>query len=155
MNSESPDRSRPARGVIIQREQPTLIFLTVCTRHRNRWLASDKVHRDLVTVWQSTPEWAVGTYVVMPDHLHLLTWPRSLDLDFDRWVTLWKSRFSLLHGDHQHRWQAGSFHHRIRSFESAEEKRTYLLMNPVRAGLVSDADGWPYQGELSRSEDWW
>jgi len=41
-------------------------------------------------------------------------------------------------------WQEGFFDHRIRSSESAEEKRQYILMNPVRAGLVARPDDWPY-----------
>jgi hypothetical protein len=52
-------------------------------------------------------------------------------------------------------WQSGSFHHRIRGFESAKAKREYMLNNPVRAGLVSSPDEWPYRGELFLSERWW
>jgi hypothetical protein len=47
------------------------------------------------------------------------------------------------------------FHHRIRSWESAEAKYRYLLNNPVRHGLVSSAEEWPYQGELFPMKDWW
>ena len=47
-------------------------------------------------------------------------------------------------------WQEGFFDHRIRSNESAEEKRRYILMNPVRAGLVTKPEDWPYV--LSASE---
>jgi putative transposase len=150
-----PQRTHPARGIIVDPELPTLIFLTVCTRDRVSWLANDRVHIDLLTAWRSSPEWAIGPYVLMPDHLHLLAWPGTLTLEFDQWVRLWKARFSVVHRNPDHRWQAHSFHHRIRSFESAEEKRTYLLMNPVRAGLVRSAQEWRYQGELSRAERWW
>jgi hypothetical protein len=46
------------------------------------------------------------------------------------------------------RWQKGSFDHRIRSHEHYLEKRDYVLMNPVRAGLVSKTSEWPYAA-------WW
>ncbi len=45
-------------------------------------------------------------------------------------------------------WQKGSFDHRIRSYEHYLEKRDYVLMNPVRAGLVSKTSEWPYAA-------WW
>jgi len=45
-------------------------------------------------------------------------------------------------------WQRASFHHRIRSDESAEERRAYMIENPVRAGLVQRARDWPYGGQV-------
>ena len=42
-------------------------------------------------------------------------------------------------------WQRGFFDHRLRGCESAAEKTKYIRMNPVRAGLVSDPQDWPYQ----------
>jgi hypothetical protein len=57
--------------------------------------------------------------------------------------------------DRGRRWQSGCFHHRIRSWEGAEEKRRYMLMNPVRAGLVSTPGEWPFQGEIFKRDIWW
>jgi hypothetical protein len=34
--------------------------------------------------------------------------------------------------------QPGSFHHRIRSHDSAEARCRCMLMNPIRAGLIDD-----------------
>ncbi len=36
------------------------------------------------------------------------------------------------------------FDHRLREGESLELKAAYLRENPVRAGLVARADGWPW-----------
>jgi hypothetical protein len=47
-------------------------------------------------------------------------------------------------------WQPGFFDHILRSDESYAEKWNYVRDNPVRAGLVKDADKWPYQGEVVR-----
>ena len=41
-------------------------------------------------------------------------------------------------------WQAGFFDHRLRVAESFEEKVHYIRMNPVRAGLASNPETWPY-----------
>ncbi|HUI07086.1 MAG TPA: hypothetical protein VL486_08770 [Verrucomicrobiae bacterium] len=49
-------------------------------------------------------------------------------------------------------WQKGFFDHVLRSSESYEEKWLYVLQNPVRAGLVSRAEEWPYQGEIHHLE---
>jgi hypothetical protein len=53
------------------------------------------------------------------------------------------------------RWQSGGLHHRIRSWEGAEEKRRYMMLNPVRAGLVARPEDWPFRGEIFRNDEWW
>jgi hypothetical protein len=45
-------------------------------------------------------------------------------------------------------WQAGFFDHLLRRSESYAAKWEYVRRNPVRAGLVSEPDLWPYQGEI-------
>ena len=45
-------------------------------------------------------------------------------------------------------WQPGFFDHLLRSDEPYAEKWNYVRNNPVRAGLVSNADDWPYAGEI-------
>lgn len=43
------------------------------------------------------------------------------------------------------RWQEGCFDRLLRSDESLSDKWEYLRQNPVRAGLVSTPEEWPYQ----------
>jgi len=43
-------------------------------------------------------------------------------------------------------WQKQFFDHVLRSDESYAEKWAYVRDNPVRAGLVTQWDAWPYQG---------
>ena len=45
-------------------------------------------------------------------------------------------------------WQRRFFDHVLRSEESYAQKWEYVRDNPVRAGLVTDADDWPYAGEI-------
>ena len=45
-------------------------------------------------------------------------------------------------------WQRGFFDHVLRSEESYGQKWNYVRDNPIRAGLVANADGWPYAGEI-------
>ena len=45
-------------------------------------------------------------------------------------------------------WQQRFFDHLLRSSESYAGKWSYVLENPVRAGLVSTAAEWPFQGHV-------
>ena len=45
-------------------------------------------------------------------------------------------------------WQEEFFDHVLRSGESYSQKWNYVKENPVRAGLVKNADDWPWQGEI-------
>jgi REP element-mobilizing transposase RayT len=45
-------------------------------------------------------------------------------------------------------WQCRFFDHVLRSDESYAQKWNYVRDNPVRAGLVTNADDWPYAGEI-------
>jgi hypothetical protein len=49
-------------------------------------------------------------------------------------------------------WQHGFFDHLLRHSESYAQKWEYVRENPVRAGLVSNSDEWPWQGEIVRLE---
>jgi putative transposase len=91
----------------------------------------------------------------MPDHLHFFAWPGQLYADIDNWVQFWKSMFTKRLRKPDWRWQRASFHHRIRSHESAEERRADMFENPVRAGLVQKASDSPYAGELFKPDFWW
>jgi serpin B len=46
-------------------------------------------------------------------------------------------------------WQPGFHDHLLRSDESYAAKWDYVFQNPVRAGLVSHAEDWPYAGEIA------
>ncbi|AOS44723.1 hypothetical protein Verru16b_01790 [Lacunisphaera limnophila] len=44
-------------------------------------------------------------------------------------------------------WQREFFDHVLRSASSYDQKWHYVRENPVRAGLVTRADEWPFAGE--------
>jgi|SRR5271165_964667 len=150
-----PKRKHPPNGVLESETRPTIVFLTVCTAWRASWLANHAIHEALVSIWWSATYWKVGPYILMPNHLHLFAWPGILNADLDGWIRYWKSQFSNTIGNRSLRWQSSCFHHRLRSCESADSKRLYMINNPVRAGLVARSEEWPFQGELFKSESWW
>jgi REP-associated tyrosine transposase len=148
-------RSRPSRGVFISGEEPTAVFLTVCTRDRKPWLACNKAHLLLRRVWMEQTDWIVAEYVLLPDHLHLFAYPAGGKLPFDPWVKAWKSLFSRTAKNPDWRWQSTCFHHRIRNWENAESKIRYIRENPVRLGLIEQAEDWPFAGRLFEPDVVW
>jgi putative transposase len=127
---------------------PTVLLVTVCTRERQRWLATPECHALLRQVWMDATAWRVGPYVLMPDHLHLFAVPGEQGVDLDRWVRYWKSQFSRAHASPDHRWQADYWDTRMRTREHFGERLDYVFQNPVRHKLVNAAEEWAYRGEI-------
>jgi hypothetical protein len=96
-----------------------------------------------VASWQLADVWMVGRYVLIPDHLHLFCTPVDECFTIESWITFWKRTFKRLHGNAERRFQAGGFHHRLRREKSYDEHWDYVRDNPVRPGLVKNAEEWP------------
>jgi REP-associated tyrosine transposase len=128
-------------------------FLTACTASRRPLLASEYVRdafREFSIAATHRGIW-VGRYVLMPDHLHLFAAFAPNAIELSAWMKALKGAISQAlrnEGLESPFWQKGFFDHLIRSAESYQEKWTYVCQNPVRAGLVTKAEDWPYQGEI-------
>ncbi len=143
-----PDRKHPAHGILSIDGQPTVVFDTVCTKDRKKWLADREVHSLLVEVWQEADAWLMGRYVIMPDHIHYFSWYTGSVIKYQKWVQYWKSQFSKKFKQPDCRWQTDEWDTRMRSIHRYEEKWIYVKHNPVRYGLVENPADWPYQGEV-------
>lgn len=138
---------------VVWRRQP-LYFITTCVRGRRPILNTPVVHgilRDEWASWRERHAWIVGRYVVMPDHVHFFTRPLidagdSLGQTIGRWKEWTAKRILRETGGHAPFWQAEFFDHLLRSEESFAAKWDYVRENPVRAGLASRAEEWPYAG---------
>jgi putative transposase len=75
----SSARKHPVHGVLVKANEPIIVFLTVCTRDRQPWLAVPEVHTLLCSVWTDASAWLVGRYIIMPDHIHLFAAPGSME----------------------------------------------------------------------------
>ena len=143
-----------ARLEQIWTEQP-IFFVTTCTCSRRRELASPQMHEICREVWRNSETlygWLVGRYVLMPDYAHFFCAPRDDRHTLKQFVGKWKewtAKNALRTRDViMPLWQEGFFDHVLRSSESYEEKWDYVAANPVRAGLVSMSEEWPFQGEM-------
>ncbi len=142
-------RNHPRHGVLIKDDEPTIVFLTVCTKDRTPWLATAPNHALLRSVWADATAWLVGRYVLLPDHLHLFAAPNDARFTLEAWVQYWKSQFSRRHADKGNRWQTDHWDTRLRRGESYDAKWEYVVHNPVRHRLVERSEDWPYQGEMN------
>jgi REP element-mobilizing transposase RayT len=149
-----PNRKRPARLLPVeQHNRSIIVFLTVCTKDRRHLLANEHAHLGLTGAWGKARTWWVGRYVILPDHLHLFcapgAWPPP---PLTSWVAYWKRLFAQTSGL-KGAWQQGFWDTQLRHHESYAAKWDYVKSNPVRHGLVSKAEDWPYAGELE-TLDW-
>ena len=91
--------------------------------------------------------WVVYEYVVMPNHIHLFLSVlrgtlKSTLIDFKRWTGHQAAKLTALNQGRF--WQNEWFDHWSRSDEQDERISAYIRHNPVKAGLVTQYQDWPY-----------
>ena len=131
-------------------DRSTIVFLTVTTASRRPILARADASDAIVDAWRLARDWRVGRYVLMPDHIHLFAAPFRLDTPVVRWVKYWKTLASRRwpRPDEHPIWAADVWDTQLRDGESYDGRWSYVLENPVRAGLVTRASDWPFAGEV-------
>jgi putative transposase len=119
-------------------------FLTFCSEPRGiNQLCQPAIGANLLadaTLYHRQNSWVIHLFLLMPDHVHaILAIPAGSGLS--ETVRNWKRLTARCHGV---RWQRNFFDHRLRPDEGLELKAAYIRHNPVRAGLVAQAESWPY-----------
>jgi len=114
-----------------------------CARlsHQERTL----VLQDLRSI-RNSHDFLLFSFVVMPDHLHLLCYPREAMLsvilrDFKSKSALTLRKARRTHGAI---WQPRYFDSICRKVQDFWEKMDYIHLNPVRAGLAARPEDWPW-----------
>jgi putative transposase len=92
----------------------------------------------------------VIAYCFMPDHVHLLVAGRAEDSDCKRFVARAKqfSGFYFKKTFGMPLWQRYGFERVLRNSEQTFVIARYILENPVRAGLVTTIEAYPFIGSL-------
>ncbi len=137
-------------------EKQPVYFITACVNGRRPVLANPEAYGVLLEEWAAMRErhgWWVGSYVVMPDHVHFFTTPApgrdsSLSMTVGKWKEWTAKRILKLTARSGTLWQPEFFDHLLRSEESMAQKWDYVRENPVRAGLVERREDWPYVGSV-------
>lgn len=91
-------------------------------------------------------EWACHAYCLMGNHYHLLveTLLERLSCGL-RWLhTLYARGFNDRHGRWGHLFGERFSCWVVESVEHAEQAAAYIIENPVRAGLCSEPEDWPW-----------
>ena len=129
-------------------ERGRIYMLTAVTHQRQPVFADWRLGRLLVDQLRCADEGAAISsmaWVVMPDHLHWL-----IELKHGTLAELMcriKSRSSrsinLLRGDQGRVWQRGYYDRVLRRDEDIKGAARYIVMNPLRAGLVRRVGDYP------------
>ena len=138
-------------------ERHPIYFVTACTAERRPLLANKPIHDTFLRFAENASArgaW-VGRYVLMPDNLHLFLVLEDDRIRLSEWIRSLKNTISKTlraRGDLSPHWQKGFFDHVMRGGDSYSQKWQYVQANPVRAGLASRPEGWPYAGEIHSLE---
>jgi putative transposase len=132
-----------------------IYFITTCTFKRRPVLTRGGVANILIDEWRDAHKrhgWAIGRYVIMPDHVHFFCSAESNAKSLPAFMQAWKqwtskriAREVKLSGQI---WQEEFFDHILRSSESYGQKWDYVRENPVRTKLVANSEQWSWQGEI-------
>ena len=139
-------------------------FITSVTYGRRNLLQSERMaalFMDCLAKNCQQHRFLLHEFVVMPDHVHLLITPASR-VTLQKAVQFIKGGFSYhaskeLHF-HFEIWQPGYTNHAIRDRRDYEQHRSYILLNPVEAGLCESPEQFPYSsaypGMDRRIQEW-
>ncbi len=126
--------------------------LTFATFQRvHLFLSREIVDAAIVQILRTADEdtFAVLAYCFMPDHLHLIIEGGNESSDLRHFVKVVKQRVAYAFRTElgiRAVWQEGYFERVLRSDEATDVVVRYVLDNPVRAGLVTRAEEYPFSG---------
>jgi|SRR5271157_17621 len=125
-------------------------FVTTKTSVGRALLQSDrnaKLFIDVLRSYVAGKKFKVHDFVVMPDHVHLLI-TVSGEISIEKAVQFIKGGFSYRLkkelGYCGEVWQRGFSEVRVNDEGSFAKHREYIAQNPVKRGLVSDPQKYPY-----------
>jgi len=128
--------------------------VTIAVKARARVFADPQVAGAAIQVLKdqaAATDVLIFAYCIMPDHVHLVLGP-SPSCDIVAFVRRFKNlaqRAAWRHGVVGAFWQSSFWDHFVRGDEPFEAMVNYVLHNPVRAGLVSDWQEYPFSGSLT------
>jgi putative transposase len=130
-----------------------IYFVTIVVKNRRKVFLNHQLSRAVLdSLFELRIEYRFNLYCycLMPDHFHGLIGAGESDKTLSDVVGGFKSCSTKAF------WQFNSgklwhprFHdHIIRNEQDFQETMNYILMNPVRKGLVENPEDWPFSGKL-------
>ncbi len=126
------------------------VHVTICTEKKQKIFNSKNnaeiIIGDLLKTSQSF-RYRILCYCLMPDHLHVVLSPGDSVYPLSRFLNVFKGRTTTIlrkEKGFDKTWQRSAFDHVIRADEDLKAAVQYILNNPVRKGIVGNADDYPY-----------
>jgi putative transposase len=128
-----------------------VFFITICTANKQACFSNGEVAKiviDEIEFRRIHNEVKVFCFCLMPDHLHvLLSLTENYQESLQNWVSAFKrytsKQVNELFGV-KPLWQKNFYDHVVRKDESLLKIAEYIVNNPVRKGLASDWQKYPY-----------
>ncbi len=124
--------------------------ITVCAYSKTPIFTNERIVSNVLDVLDSVcqkEQFSILAYCFMPDHLHILLAGGERSV-FIRMMKSFKQissyRFRKSWG--KPLWQRGYYDHVLRKDEEIEVVARYIWGNPVRNGLVSSIEDYPFSG---------
>ena len=129
-------------------------FLTLCCFERSKPFLHPACCETTLNVLRAEcaqRNFAAHAYCLMPDHFHLLCEGLSPTSDFLRLVMSFRIKTSRRFAQDPGGvlWQRGYYDHILRARRQAEPVAWYIWLNPVRKGLVSTPQHYPFAGSFT------
>ncbi len=153
--------TKPYTPPLNQRLDPALyasanrvVFITICSYQKSTPFAHPERNQaiiDCLQLEQIRNHCRIFTYCLMPDHLHYLVSPEEDGNSVLKFTDQFKGKTTNLSWKYGWRgklWQPRSYDHIVRTEEDLRAIAQYILNNPVRKELVSNADEWPWLGHF-------
>ena len=130
-----------------------IYFITIVVSRRRRLFLDQRLARATIACLRDLRQkmgFAVYCYCLMPDHFHALIGTGESHKSLGQIVGAFKSLSTRRHWQwyEGQLWQRQYFDHIIRNDKDLEETWEYVILNPVRKGLVASPAEWPFTGRL-------
>ncbi len=144
MNLKTYGKKRSLRLKDFDYSQPFAYFVTICTYRKSSYFKEKEVALSVMNTireLKSKLGYRIYCYCIMPDHLHLILNPAESNIALPKFIRMVKSKTAvqlLKESGISRLWQRSYYEHVLRKNENLAEAVNYVLLNPVRKGVVTD-----------------
>jgi REP element-mobilizing transposase RayT len=134
------------------------IALTLCIKNRIALFNTSEIVDVFVHILSDSAtkfNCIVPVYCFMPDHQHMIITGTDDEVDLLKAIISYKQKtgFWMSKNKAGASWQKDFYDHLIRREEKLATHIKYILDNPVRKGLVSDWQNYPFKGSIGYELD--
>lgn len=146
---------RPVHGVSIKSDEPTIVFLTVCTKDRTPRLFESGVHESFADIWQKSrclAYWVLSTHA--GPHSFVST-PAGHATHAHRVGSFLEKQLHSCRLAQGRDWQRDYWDTLLRRSKNSTEKWKHIQQNPVRKGLAKTPEDRSHRGHLNHLQWQW